>query len=76
MFINYDPMTGVSVNSFRKPAAESGDLDDLLSAMADGNSACCNLQGAASELVNNASDEAQAVLAAIEHYEQQESLSE
>ncbi len=54
MFINYCPQMGISINSYRKPAAICGELSDVLEAIKkDSNHAyCCDLDGAADALCN------------------------
>ena len=47
MFINFDTMTGLSINSFRNPSAIAcDDVGDLINEMKKGNDAVCDLAGA------------------------------
>lgn len=47
MFVNYTPNNGVSVNSWREPAATVGDIGDILEAIEKGRGSwCCDLDGA------------------------------
>jgi len=81
MFINYDSISGVTINSFCKPAGELTDMDGLLDAIAAERPASCSMLDAfltetAQSLQDNESEEAQSVKAAIELFQQQEMLAD
>lgn len=47
MFINYSPLTGVSINSFRQPSGYANwDVDGLVVDIIAGRDSSCRLEGA------------------------------
>lgn len=51
MFLNYDVNQGLSINTFRKAGATSGDIADVVVAYQRGDECvCCDLRGAADAL--------------------------
>ena len=45
-FINFDPLTGFSVTTYRNQVTWCGDVTDLVSDARSNNAACCPIDGA------------------------------
>ena len=63
-FINYSPVTGLSIKTFRNTGAFNGDVVGLVDDIMDGREGCCELDGALDALEDGSlwSDEQQEVL--------------